>query len=121
MEHIIHLPEFQIIVCKECQYAVLPSEIDSHFTPAHPHGFTKQAREEIIARISKIGGLIMDKDELEQCEFPFPADTAEPIVGLVPFKKNGLRCTLEEGRCLYISSCTRNMRKHCYYKSRYKA
>jgi hypothetical protein len=29
MEYFIHLPEFQVIICKQCQYAVLLSYIDA--------------------------------------------------------------------------------------------
>lgn len=63
----------------------------------------------------------MDKNDLEQWEFPFLANTVEPIIGLVSFKKNGFRCTLEEWRCSYIGSYTRNIWKHCWEEHSWKS
>jgi hypothetical protein len=31
MDRFIHLPEFRVIICKECKYAVLLSHINAHF------------------------------------------------------------------------------------------
>jgi hypothetical protein len=66
MDEFIHLPELRVIVCKTCKYAVLPSNIDAHFTPKHPHGFTKDARWRIIAEVARIGGLIRNEEALQR-------------------------------------------------------
>ena len=82
MDQFIHLPEFRVIICKKCKYAMLPSQIDAHFTPQRPHGFVKQERERIMREVAKVDGLIRDTEALKQCDFPFPIDTAEPIPAL---------------------------------------
>jgi hypothetical protein len=41
MEYFTHLPDFQAIICKECQRAVLPGDIDAHFAAKPKHGLEK--------------------------------------------------------------------------------
>ena len=82
MDQFIHLPEFRVIIYKKYTYTVLPSQINSHFTPQCPHGFVKQERERIIKEVAKVDGLILTEEVLKQCEFPFPVDTVEPIIAL---------------------------------------
>jgi Orsellinic acid/F9775 biosynthesis cluster protein D len=72
MEYFTHLPNFQVIICKECQYAVLPSYIDAHFTAKPQHGFGKKERQRIADEIAEIDGLIGNEETLRRCEFPFP-------------------------------------------------
>lgn len=111
MEHIIHLPEYQVVVCKTCKYAILPKEIESHFQPDRPHGFTKQARQAIIERVAQIEGLIQDERELDAEEFPFPSDTTDPIAVLAVPRSNGLRCTFIGGgrECSYVCGTKQNI------------
>ena len=117
MDQFIHLPEFQVVVCKKCKYAVLPSHIDSHFTPERPHGFKKPERERIADRIAEIGGLIGNEETLKRCEFQFPADTSEPIAALAAPRTNGLRCTFAvEGNftCPYVCSSMQQIQEHSW-------
>lgn len=124
MEFITHLPQFRVVVCRECRYAVLPSSIDAHFARLRPHGFTKQARARISAAVADIGSLILNQDELSALEFPFPAASANPIAELAAPEPNGFRCLAEaEGgdACLYIGRSTRRMREHCGEKHGWKS
>jgi superfamily II DNA helicase RecQ len=123
MEPIIHLPEFQVVVCRECKYAVLPSEIDSHFKGQRPHSFTKEARQRIVQKVGQFKGLIPNKVELEQSEFPFPVDTSKPVGVLGLPKSNGLRCThTASGKeCPHIYSSAQKMREHCNKKHDWKS
>ena len=104
MDYIIHLPEFRIVICKTCWYAILPSEIDAHFRIEQPHGFTKEARGVIVQRVGRIEGLIQDQRELKECKFPFPPDTSGPIVALGTPNANGVRCVfdIEGGQCPFV-------------------
>jgi hypothetical protein len=115
MEHIVHLPEFSIVVCRECAYAVLPSHINTHFARTRPHGFTQASRQRIVEAVASIEGLVADEEELRQREFPFPADTSTPIGTLAPPRTGGLRCTVEgSGRvtCTYVATTRQRMREH---------
>jgi hypothetical protein len=120
MEYFTHLPEFQVLVCKERQYAVLPSFIHSHFQATPQHGLEKEERQRIIKAVVEIDGLISNNETLRQCEFPFPPPTSKPIAALATPKKNYIQCTLETagGVCKYICierrrlskmSCRKNM------------
>ena len=91
-EFLIHLPDFHVIVCKKCQYAVLPSQIDAHFMPKKPtgskkpvkkrHGIGKALCERIKKDVAQINGLIPNPEVLKQCEFLFLPATAIPISAL---------------------------------------
>ena len=94
---------------------MLPSQIDAHFTPQRPHGFVKQERERIAKGLAKVNRLILNKEALKQCEFPFLVDTAEPIPVLQAPQTNRLQCTfgLEKGvTCLYVYEAVQRIQKY---------
>ena len=124
-EFMVHLPDFHVVVCKKCQYAVLPSQIDGHFMPKKPtglkkpskkpHGLSKVTCERIKQDVAQIKGLIPSPGALQQSEFPFPPATAAPIPALGQPKMNGMRCKAQvEGReCGYICCSLQQMQEHC--------
>jgi hypothetical protein len=122
MEYFTHLPNFQVIVCKQCQYAVLPSFIHAHFR-AKQHRLEKDERQRIVNAVAKVDGLIGDNEALRQCEFPFPPITSKPIAALDEPKKNGIQCTFEvAGRpCGYICCSIRQMRDHSWEEHKWKS
>jgi hypothetical protein len=67
MEYFIHLPEFQVIICKNCQYAVLPSQIDAHFAAKRQHGLDRKEWQRIANEIAEIDGLIGNEDTWQRC------------------------------------------------------
>jgi hypothetical protein len=71
-----------VIICRKCQYVVLPSEIDAYFTAKKAYGFRKKARDRIIQEVTKVSGLIQNEEELRKCEFLFPSPTSKPIIVL---------------------------------------
>ena len=124
MDQFIHLPEFRVIICKKCKYAILPSQINAHFTPQCPHGFVKQEWERIMREVAKVDGLIRDTEALKQCDFPFPIDTAEPIPALQAPQTNGFRCTFEinqESTCQYVCKTIKKLQVHSWEKHQWKA
>lgn len=124
MEQFSHLPEFQVVICKKCKYAVLPSCIDSHFAPERPHGLTRKARRQITDGLGRIGGLIKNEEILKSCKFPFPADTSSPIAALAAPQSNGFRCTFHVGEgvtCPYVCGNIRNIRKHSWSEHGWKS
>jgi Orsellinic acid/F9775 biosynthesis cluster protein D len=95
MEYFTHLPDFQVIICKECQHAVLPSHIDTHFAAKPQHGLEKEERQRIAEEIAEINGLIGNKETLRRCEFPFPPPISKPITALAEPMKDYIQCTFE--------------------------
>jgi len=57
MDQFIHLPTFQVIICKKCAYAVLPSEIDTHFSKKPEHALEKADRQIVINKVAKVDGV----------------------------------------------------------------
>ena len=114
MNQFIHLPEFRVIVCKKCQYAVLPNEIDTHFTKSPVHDLSKASRQSIKEKVARVEGLIKNKEMLAE-GFVYPPPTAPAIPMLGTPKTDGLRCTFESNgeRCRYVNRYEQPMREHC--------
>ena len=116
MDHLIHLPEFQLIVCKKCQYAVLPSHIDTHFA-TKPHKLGSKERQRIARAVAEINRLIENEEALQQSEFTFPPTTSPPIAALGKPEENGLQCTV----CQYICCNIKGMQNHQWEEHEWKS
>ena len=116
MEYFIHLLEFQVIVCKECQYTVLPSFIHLHFQATPQYRLEKEERQRIIEAVVEVDGLISNNEALRQCKFLFPPPTSKPIAALAALKKDFIQCTLEtvDRVCRYLCSIIQGMWNHYY-------
>jgi RecQ family ATP-dependent DNA helicase len=123
MEYFTHLPDFQVIICKECQHAVLPSHIDTHFTAKPQHDFEKKERQRIADAVADINGLIGNEETLRRCKFPFPPSTSKPIPALAEPRNDGMQCELETAGqvCQYICCTTYGIRKHCWEEHGWKS
>jgi hypothetical protein len=95
MDQFVHLPEFRVMICKKCHYAVLPSEINSHFTKTPEHDLSKPSRRQIQERVAKVDGLIRTREMLRE-GFVYPPPTAAAISALGLPETDGLRCTFED-------------------------
>jgi Orsellinic acid/F9775 biosynthesis cluster protein D len=103
----IHLPQYSVIVCKKCKYAVLPSQIDAHLSNRAKHGYDKEQRQTVIQEVAKIPGLIQSEVQLEA--FQFPPKTAIGIPELKAPKPNGLKCR----SCEYVICHQQLIQEHC--------
>jgi hypothetical protein len=106
MDHLIHLPAFLIVVCREFQYAVLPSHIDTHFA-TQLHKLSQKERQKVEDEVSQINGLIGNEETLRRSDFTFPPPTSTPIAALGKPEK-GLQCK----ECQHICRTTRGMQAH---------
>ena len=66
----VHLPQYGLIVCSECQHAVLPSHVDTHLGDKKRHDMPKESRDRIIQEIQGIPRLRTERDELNRLVFP---------------------------------------------------
>lgn len=115
MDQFIHLPEWRIMICKKCQYAVLPSEINTHFQKTPVHSLDHPSRMRISQAVALVQGLIQNETQLEHEGFQFPSPESPAISELAEPKRDGLRCTYsnDEGkRCEYVVRYPQKMRKH---------
>ena len=93
--HFQHLTEWEVIVCKECKYAVWPRQVAGHLTN----------RQHKMPRKQAIG----ISDEIEQWhgiaqfpgEFEIPKYVEEAVEGL-PVYTDGIKCELNRGQCAYV-------------------
>ena len=102
----------------------MPTQIDAHFTPGKPHGFTKEARQLIVEKVNQIEGLYRTEQEMMQCQFPFPSDTSEPVAVLGPPAAGGLCCTLEKeagNPCHFVGRNVKRMQEHSWSEHGWKS
>lgn len=121
MDRFIHMPEYRVIICKECRYAVLPSHIDSHFQKDE-HKLDKKERKRIESEVAvEVNGLIGNEVALKHSEFPFPLPTAKPIPELAPAKE-GVKCTFTTNgiQCRYVCYTEQHMQVHSKQEHRWK-
>lgn len=105
MDSFIHLPEYRIVICKECKFAVVGAAIKKHLQGKHK-GVTKVERLRVAREISQIPHLIQTEVELQ--DFQFPSPNTPPITGLT-VEQNGLKCR----QCSYVVCGRRNIQEHC--------
>ena len=114
MEYFTHLLEFQVIIYKECQYAILPSYINAHFAAKPQHGLGKRDQDRIVEEVAGIDGLIGNEETLRRCEFQFPPATSKPIAALGEPNINSVQCTFKVAGVLYLYICCsiKKMKEH---------
>jgi Orsellinic acid/F9775 biosynthesis cluster protein D len=106
MEPFIKLPSYPFIVCRECQYAVLPSQIDSHLKNKKKHGWEKERRDRVIAEVGRVHGLILTERQLEAYEFP--PGPVRAIPELKSPRNDGSKCK----SCPYVICHRRLIQEH---------
>ena len=84
------MPQYSVIICRKCKYAILPSQIDAHLSNKTKYGYSKEERQAIIQEVAKLPGLIQSEAQLEG--FQFPLSTAKAIPKLKAAKPDGLKC-----------------------------
>jgi hypothetical protein len=105
MDHFHHLMEYQLAVCKECQYAIWPEQIGGHLHGKH-HKLSQKKAQEIAEEVRGWPGLISFANELQ-----IPVRVDQPIPQL-PLYEDGLMCQLESQQCQYICRDKKTLKKH---------
>ena len=93
-----HMPEYRIIVCRTCRFAVVPDHVRTHLQGRHPAIPTHLRRS--ITEICN--GLSDVARSIEEVVFPSPGE--ERIPGL-PCHRDGMRCIAVDDsgtQCTYI-------------------
>jgi len=105
MEYFHHLVEYQLVVCKECGYAVWPDQIEGHLTGKHHKMQRKNARS-VAEEVRSWGSLVPFASELN---IPEKVDRA---IAQLPLYKDGLMCKLDTRRCKYICRDKKTLEGH---------
>lgn len=105
-----------LVVCKQCQHAVWPNEVRSHFGGAE-HDLSRNAIKQITATV-----------EVRQESYQYPTQLEVSVSVERPFqslqlRRDGLLCRFPAAHCHYVCCKEGTMRKHLrqvHHASRYR-
>jgi putative NADH-flavin reductase len=99
-----HLPQFKILRCKSCQYAVVPAQVERHIKD-HYLQITAIVRRTIAQTAADLQDIAHRHEDVI-----YPADSNEPVPGF-PIVTSALGCSgQKDGRpCNYICTAVRTI------------
>ncbi|KAK1957242.1 hypothetical protein LY78DRAFT_621047, partial [Colletotrichum sublineola] len=106
MEPFVFHPQYSIVICAKCQFAVVGSEVATHLRSHHPSIPTTQ-RLGITETIRSTAGVIQTQAEL--ATFRYPEPTTEPIPHIAAPQPDGIRCRA----CPYVCRRPQVIQRHC--------
>jgi hypothetical protein len=99
-----HLAEYQVAVCRECQYAVWPDQIEGHLQEQHKIKW--KVASEAGTEVRSWAGIIQYPSE-----FVAPSQVVAPHPKL-PVYTDGLLCQLNLSQCQRIFRSLGSIKKH---------
>src|SRR5205814_8344523 len=106
MEPFVHLPDLNIVICKDCKFACIAAEVRSHLQTRHK-AIRLERRRAIEQEVEQIPGIIRSQADL--LAFQFPSPDASPIQVLGKPATDGLKCR----ECPYIARQVCKIQEHC--------
>ena len=91
-------PHFKVLICRECQYSIQKSAIDSHLLK---HKIYRSDRQNLLAEIAQLD--LPEPEDVVQ-----PSSTSPPIELLPVFQ--GYRCTI--AGCRHLTVSEKRARRH---------
>ncbi|QGA20956.1 hypothetical protein EYB26_008666 [Talaromyces marneffei] len=101
------LVDFPVVICRECQYGVWPSQIEGHLQRAHQH-ISPMIRIQLGDEVRSWPNIAIDPIELE-----IPPTRTQAIPQLIG-PLDGWQCQLSPQSCVYICQSINAMRNHWY-------
>jgi uncharacterized C2H2 Zn-finger protein len=99
-----HVPEYRVAICKECQYAVWPDQIEGHLQEQHT--IKRKEANEVGLEVRSWAGVMQYPSE-----FVAPSRIVAPHPQL-PIYADGLLCQLNPSQCQQVLRSTKSMKKH---------
>ena len=93
-----HDPDYGVLICLKCRYAVQKSALDSHLLR---HKIYREERKRLVASVSGLN--ILEPDEV-----PVPALSSPALAYITKF--SGLRCAVPQ--CGHLTVSTKRMKLH---------
>jgi hypothetical protein len=100
----IKIDQFSVIICRQCQHAVWPSEVEQHLKGKHH--LSKKDAQHIQTAIQQWDGLEYIPTPLE-----LPTTIDDPIPE-IKLHHDGLLCQREPSQCYYITRSIKVMKQH---------
>jgi superfamily II DNA helicase RecQ len=91
-EYFVQLPQFGLLICRECKYAVWPDQIDRHLR-GNRHELQVKIRRRIISEIESWTNLIQNRLDFK------PPLFVDEIIPELRVYHDGLECACEELVC----------------------
>lgn len=110
--YIQHIAEHRLVACRECQCAVWPQEIKSHFRGSK-HNVAKERIADILGTVSTWTQLIWTKVELQ-----VPRSVELPVEQLELYR-DGFKCAIEPEGCQYVCRSEKRLLLHVKQKHDY--
>lgn len=105
----VHYPQFKVIVCKKCSYAVTQAQFPAHLFNSHRF-LPAKTRREMVEVVKGIKDLAEEEKEVV---YPEPGSPAIPHL---PKFKNGKKCI----PCGYIRRTLSDIQQHCRDKHKWE-
>ena len=114
-KHFQHLLQYHIIICRKCQFAVIPKQLESHIYGHHP-SITPEQRQSIIEATARLTDVAPTPEEVQ-----YPRAGSPAIPGL-PILWDGLRCVQQtsHGVCSYVCRERTGIQRHCREQHQWK-
>ena len=107
--YVEHLPEWHLILCRKCEHAIWPEQVQQHFQGSQ-HRLPKFEAVTIASIAQSWSGLIQYPVELH-----LPRHVNAPIPGLKLFHE-GFLCQIQPEDCWYVCRNEKGMKTHCRQK-----
>ena len=104
-----YFPSLRLLVCTACRQALILARLDAHLRLQH--SLPKKEREPVLAwaKAAPEPGIISTEPDLRATTFP---RVLQPIRGLGPPRRDGLRYNLAPGDYYYIAVAPGKLRNH---------
>ena len=111
-QHLFEInPRHRVLICRSCQYAIVPAHFKTHLQVLHPR-LSLQQRRNFTQEVESASDIARAHEDVV---YPSPTD---PPVDSLPVYFDGLRCTWVSNTdvCPYVCRTLRLMREHCKQK-----
>ena len=110
----MYLRDYRLMICRDerCQYAVLPSQLDTHLAGVK-HRLLPAERQAVRREVASWEDLFQNESDLEGLRVPCDVPPAFPCLTTYTDGKRCRHVDAAGGRCLYICRDRSMMQKHC--------
>ena len=105
VECFLHLPEYQVAVCRTCHYSVHPDNAPTHLREKH-RGLTKEERARVLDELNSWPEVCLSNEWIE-----IPQAVEKPLQGLYLFR-DGKQCRVDPEKCAFICRSIRGLKSH---------
>lgn len=105
----VHCPEYRVIICKRCRFAIIPTQIEGHIKAKHSVTVNRLQARAIANTVGQMLDIVWRPEEVL-----YP-DPGSQLVEWLPVTENGRRCiAIREGiACNYICCYRTGIQQHC--------